>query len=167
MFPTSLRESIIVNFLLGWGATVGAGLASYPIGTIRSRMLIPFSEKHSRSVDCAQKILAEEGIKSFFKGPAVSFSRGVTSAGVLTLYDWFQVITFGNKIRWQRMILASLILIKQLNQKMLAARRSISKLYPLLVVMVAAISMLGCLSCSAAKKAMKVVIIFDVSSIRS
>ena len=40
LLPGDLKDNIGVNFLLGWGVTVGAGLASYPIDTIRRRMMM-------------------------------------------------------------------------------------------------------------------------------
>lgn len=99
ILPANLRDSMMANFLLGWGVTVGAGLASYPIDTIRRRMMMTSgeAEKYSGSIDCAQKILAKEGVKSFFKGAAANILRGVAGAGVLTLYDKLQVMMFGKK----------------------------------------------------------------------
>jgi solute carrier family 25 (adenine nucleotide translocator) protein 4/5/6/31 len=38
--PKEMRESFLATFLLGWGITIGAGLASYPIDTIRRRMMV-------------------------------------------------------------------------------------------------------------------------------
>ena len=97
--PENVKDNLMVNFLLGWSVTVGAGLASYPIDTIRRRMMMTSGEgeKFSGSIDCAQKILAREGFKSFFKGAAANILRGVAGAGVLALYDRLQLIVFGKK----------------------------------------------------------------------
>lgn len=99
MLPKELKGNLFANFLLGWGVTVGAGLASYPIDTIRRRMMMTSGEgeKYKGSIDCAQKILAQEGWKSFFKGAAANILRGVAGAGVLALYDKLQVLVFGRK----------------------------------------------------------------------
>jgi solute carrier family 25 (adenine nucleotide translocator) protein 4/5/6/31 len=98
LVPTEYQGSF-TNFLLGWGVTVGSGLASYPIDTVRRRMMMTSgeAEKFSGSIDCARKILAKEGVKSFFKGAGANVIRGVAGAGVLTLYDKFQEIAFGKK----------------------------------------------------------------------
>ena len=90
---------MLISFLLGWGVTVGAGLASYPIDTIRRRMMMTSGEgeKYSGSIDCAKKILANEGWKTFFKGAGANILRGVAGAGVLALYDKLQVVVFGKK----------------------------------------------------------------------
>ena len=79
--------------------TITANLAYYPIDTIRHRMMMTSGEavKYSGSIDCARRILADEGIKSFFKGAGANVLRGVAGAGVLTLYDRLQMIVFGKK----------------------------------------------------------------------
>ena len=99
LLPADLKNNLMANFLLGWGVTVGAGLASYPIDTIRRRMMMTSgeAEKYNGSIDCAQKILAKEGVKSFFKGAAANILRGVAGAGVLALYDRLQMLMFGKK----------------------------------------------------------------------
>jgi solute carrier family 25 (adenine nucleotide translocator) protein 4/5/6/31 len=99
LLPGDMKDNLGVNFLLGWGVTVGSGLASYPIDTIRRRMMMTSgeAEKFSGSIDCAQKILAKEGIKSFFKGAGANILRGVAGAGVLAFYDRLQMIVFGKK----------------------------------------------------------------------
>ena len=99
MLPGDLKDNLLANFLLGWGVTVGAGLASYPIDTIRRRMMMTSGEavKYSGSIDCGRQILASEGVKSFFKGAGANVLRGVAGAGVLALYDRLQMLMFGKK----------------------------------------------------------------------
>jgi len=99
ILPKEARDSLLVSFLLGWGVTVGAGLASYPIDTVRRRMMMTSGEgeKYSGSIDCARKIVANEGVKSLFKGAGANILRGVAGAGVLALYDKLQVLVFGKK----------------------------------------------------------------------
>jgi solute carrier family 25 (adenine nucleotide translocator) protein 4/5/6/31 len=99
LLPKDLQGNLFVNFLVGWGVTVGSGLASYPIDTIRRRMMMTSGEavKYDGSIDCARKILAAEGVRSFFKGAGANVLRGVAGAGVLALYDRLQVLAFGKK----------------------------------------------------------------------
>merc|ERR1712000_442997 len=40
----SLSDSFFASFLLGWGITIGAGLASYPLDTVRRRMMMTSGE---------------------------------------------------------------------------------------------------------------------------
>jgi len=79
-------------FLLGYGVTVSAGLVSYPVDTIRRRMMMTSGEavKYSGSVDCFVKILKSEGVAALFKGAGANILRGVAGAGVLSGFDKFQ-----------------------------------------------------------------------------
>ncbi len=88
MFPESLRENFFANFLLGWSVTVSAGLASYPIDTVRRRMMMTSGEavKYNGSIDCAITILKQEGVGAMFKGAGANILRGVAGAGVLAGY---------------------------------------------------------------------------------
>lgn len=99
MLPGDMKDNLGATFLLGYGVTVFSGLASYPIDTIRRRMMMTSgeAEKFTGSIDCAQKILAKEGVGSFFKGAGANILRGVAGAGVLALYDRLQMIIFGKK----------------------------------------------------------------------
>lgn len=84
-----LEGNFLASFLLGWGVTTGAGIASYPLDTIRRRMMMTSGEavKYASSMDAARKIMAAEGVRSFFKGAGANILRGVAGAGVLSIYD--------------------------------------------------------------------------------
>lgn len=84
-----LEGSFLASFLLGWGVTTGAGIASYPLDTIRRRMMMTSGEavKYKSSFDAGRQIMAAEGIRSFFKGAGANILRGVAGAGVLSIYD--------------------------------------------------------------------------------
>jgi len=85
-------DSFVINFILGWGVTTLAGLASYPIDTIRRRMMMTSGEgaKYRSSVHAFQEILAKEGVASFFRGAGANILRGIAGAGVLSGFDLFQ-----------------------------------------------------------------------------
>jgi len=87
------------SFFLGWGITIGAGLASYPIDTIRRRMMMTSGEavKYRSSMHALSVILATEGWKSLFKGAGANILRGIAGAGVLAGYDQLQMVVFGRK----------------------------------------------------------------------
>jgi len=80
---------LFASFLLGYAVTVTAGLISYPIDTIRRRMMMTSGEavKYSGAVDCTMKILKNEGLPSFFKGAGANILRGMAGAGVLAGFD--------------------------------------------------------------------------------
>jgi solute carrier family 25 (adenine nucleotide translocator) protein 4/5/6/31 len=92
-----LEGNFLASFALGWGVTTGAGLASYPLDTIRRRMMMTSGAKvHYKSMfDAGSQIVAAEGVKSLFKGAGANILRGVAGAGVLSLYDKMQELVFG------------------------------------------------------------------------
>jgi len=96
-----LEGNFFASFLLGWLVTTGAGVASYPLDTIRRRMMMTSGEavKYKGTLDAARQILAAEGFKSFFKGAGANILRGVAGAGVLSIYDQAQLLIFGKKFK--------------------------------------------------------------------
>jgi len=95
----SYSDSFLASFALGWGITNLAGVASYPIDTIRRRMMMTSGAavKYRNSMHCASEILKNEGFKSMFKGAGANILRAVAGAGVLSGYDALQVMVFGKK----------------------------------------------------------------------
>ncbi|KAI9375729.1 mitochondrial carrier domain-containing protein [Aspergillus egyptiacus] len=96
-----LEGSFLASFLLGWTVTTGAGIASYPLDTVRRRMMMTSGEavKYSSSFDAFRQIVAREGVKSLFKGAGANILRGVAGAGVLSIYDQVQLLLFGKKFK--------------------------------------------------------------------
>ncbi|KAK9776492.1 putative ADP/ATP translocase [Seiridium cardinale] len=96
-----LANNFLASFALGWGVTTGAGIASYPLDTIRRRMMMTSGEavKYNGTLDAARQIVAKEGVKSLFKGAGANILRGVAGAGVLSIYDQLQVILFGKAFK--------------------------------------------------------------------
>merc|ERR1712145_14791 len=84
--------NVTLSFLLGWGVTITAGLMSYPIETIRRRMMMTSGGgvKYKGSIDCGVQIMKNEGFMSLMKGAGASILRGVAGAGVLAGFDKFQ-----------------------------------------------------------------------------
>jgi len=93
----SMKDSFLGAFFLGWGITIAAGLASYPIDTIRRRMMMTSGEavKYSSSMQAFNEIVKKEGVKSLFKGAGANILRAVAGALVLAGYDELQKIVFG------------------------------------------------------------------------
>ncbi|CAI4048099.1 hypothetical protein SKDZ_13G1840 [Saccharomyces kudriavzevii ZP591] len=96
-----LESSFIASFLLGWVITVGASTASYPLDTVRRRMMMTSGQaiKYNGAMDCLRKIVQQEGVYSLFKGCGANIFRGVAAAGVISLYDQLQLIMFGKKFK--------------------------------------------------------------------
>jgi len=95
--PKNLRESLTTKFFIGWAITIVAGLVSYPLDTVRRRMMMTSGEavKYRSSMHCMTSIVAKEGVSSLFKGAGANILRAVAGAGVLSGYDQLQLIFFG------------------------------------------------------------------------
>lgn len=94
-----LQDSFLASFFLGWVITINAGLAAYPMDTVRRRMMMTSGEavKYSTFLDAFRQIVKKEGTKSLFKGAGANILRSVAGAGVLAGYDKLQFIVFGKK----------------------------------------------------------------------
>jgi len=94
-----LKNSFWASFALGWVVTTTAGLASYPIDTIRRRMMMTSGEavKYTSSMQCGAQIVAKEGVYSLFKGAGANILRAIAGAGALSGYDKLQFLLIGRK----------------------------------------------------------------------
>jgi len=86
--------SVLWSFLLGWGVTIFSGLMSYPIDTVRRRMMMTSGSgvKYKGSMDCAVQVIKGEGFMSLMKGAGANILRGVAGAGVLAGFDKFSAV---------------------------------------------------------------------------
>ncbi|KAL6726606.1 ADP/ATP translocase 1 [Ancylostoma duodenale] len=100
MFDTAkmlLASEGKLNFFVAWAiaqvVTVGSGILSYPWDTVRRRMMMQSGRKdvlYKNTLDCARKIIANEGIGAMFKGALSNVFRGTGGALVLAIYDEIQ-----------------------------------------------------------------------------
>jgi solute carrier family 25 (mitochondrial adenine nucleotide translocator), member 4/5/6/31 len=99
--PIVLGENagLAVSFALGYIVTITSGLISYPIDTIRRRMMMTSGEavKYKGSIDCAVQIMKNEGFMAMMKGAGANILRGVAGAGVLSGFDSFKALY----IKWR------------------------------------------------------------------
>jgi len=81
--------SALLSFFLGWAVTIVSGLMSYPIDTVRRRMMMTAGTgtKYNGSFDCFQQVVKNEGFMSLMKGAGANVLRGVAGAGVLAGFD--------------------------------------------------------------------------------
>jgi solute carrier family 25 (adenine nucleotide translocator) protein 4/5/6/31 len=86
-----------LNFFAAWGiaqvVTIGSGILSYPWDTVRRRMMMQSGRKdvmYKNTLDCALKIVKNEGLKAMFKGAGSNVLRGTGGALVLAIYDEIQ-----------------------------------------------------------------------------
>jgi len=85
---------VMASFLLGWAVTITSGLMSYPIDTVRRRMMMTSGAavKYKNSLDCFAQVLKNEGFMSLMKGAGANILRGVAGAGVLAGFDKFKAL---------------------------------------------------------------------------
>jgi len=97
LLPKQYQNNFFISFLLGWAITIGAGLASYPLDTVRRRMMMTSGQevKYKSSIHAMTQIMANEGVSSFFKGAGANILRAIAGAGVLAGYDQLQYLVFG------------------------------------------------------------------------
>jgi solute carrier family 25 (adenine nucleotide translocator) protein 4/5/6/31 len=86
-----------LNFFVAWGiaqvVTISSGILSYPWDTVRRRMMMQSGRKeimYKNTLDCALKIVKNEGISAMFKGALSNVFRGTGGALVLAIYDEIQ-----------------------------------------------------------------------------
>jgi len=93
-----------VPFLINWAfaqfVTVSAGVASYPLDTVRRRLMMQSGKKggdiqYTGTWDCFVKIAKQEGPRAFFKGSLSNIIRGTGGALVLVFYDKIQTWMLG------------------------------------------------------------------------
>jgi solute carrier family 25 (adenine nucleotide translocator) protein 4/5/6/31 len=85
---------LLASFCLGYVVTVTSGLISYPIDTIRRRMMMTSGQavKYNGAIDCTMQILKNEGAMSMMKGAGANVLRGIAGAGVLAGFDKFKEV---------------------------------------------------------------------------
>jgi solute carrier family 25 (adenine nucleotide translocator) protein 4/5/6/31 len=91
---------IALSFLLGYGVTVTSGLISYPVDTIRRRMMMTSGQavKYKGAMDCMFQIMRTEGTAALFKGADANILRGIAGAGVLSGFDKLVQVYAGIKV---------------------------------------------------------------------
>ncbi|KAJ0266958.1 ADP,ATP carrier protein [Hirschfeldia incana] len=78
------------RWVLAQGVTTSAGLASYPLDTVRRRIMMQSGIErpmYSSTLDCWRKIYRVEGLASFYRGALSNMFRSTGSAAILVFYD--------------------------------------------------------------------------------
>eukprot|EP01017_Pseudomicrothorax_dubius_P001156 TRINITY_DN0_c36_g1_i23.p1 TRINITY_DN0_c36_g1~~TRINITY_DN0_c36_g1_i23.p1 ORF type:complete len:315 (-),score=99.53 TRINITY_DN0_c36_g1_i23:116-1060(-) len=89
------KSNIVFKFAVAQCVTAVAGLFSYPLDTIRRRLMMQSGRGeilYTGTFDCGRKILAKEGVQGFFKGALSNILRGAGGSLVLVFYDSFQLL---------------------------------------------------------------------------
>ncbi|KAL2346556.1 hypothetical protein Fmac_000556 [Flemingia macrophylla] len=78
------------RWVVAQAVTTSAGLISYPLDTVRRRMMMQSGMEqpvYSSTLDCWRKIYRTEGLVSFYRGALSNMFRGTGAAAILVLYD--------------------------------------------------------------------------------
>jgi solute carrier family 25 (adenine nucleotide translocator) protein 4/5/6/31 len=88
LFPNPKTANVFAMWFFAQVVTVGSGVASYPLDTVRRRLMMQSGLKgadiqYHGTMDCFRKIAAQEGPAAFFKGSLSNILRGTGGALVL------------------------------------------------------------------------------------
>jgi len=92
LFADYKKALFIQKFLYAQVVTNGAGIVSYPLDTIRRRLMMTAGKTgkdklYDGTLDCIKKIFQQEGGRAFFKGCFSNVLRGTGGALVLVFND--------------------------------------------------------------------------------
>lgn len=93
LFPQGKKVGFLANWAFAQFVTVTAGIISYPLDTVRRRLMMQSGSKeilYRGTTDCFRVILRDEGASAFFKGASANIIRGTGGALVLVFYDKIQ-----------------------------------------------------------------------------
>lgn len=78
------------RWVVAQAVTTSAGLISYPLDTVRRRMMMQSGIEqpvYNSTLDCWRKIYRTEGLASFYRGAVSNVFRSTGAAAILVLYD--------------------------------------------------------------------------------
>ncbi|XP_077226589.1 putative ADP,ATP carrier protein At5g56450 [Tasmannia lanceolata] len=78
------------RWVVAQAVTTSAGLLSYPLDTVRRRMMMQSGLEqpmYKSTLDCWRKIYKLEGVASFYRGTVSNMFRSTGAAAILVLYD--------------------------------------------------------------------------------
>ncbi|CAK9163788.1 unnamed protein product [Ilex paraguariensis] len=91
MSEDSRREvALWKRWVVAQAVTSSAGLLSYPLDTVRRRMMMQSGlEKpmYQSTLNCWRRIYRTEGVASFYRGAVSNIFRSTGAAAILVLYD--------------------------------------------------------------------------------
>jgi len=86
-------DNLLLKFCIGYTVTTVAGLAAYPVDTVRRRMMMNSGSgtvKYKSAIGAFGTIAKEEGTAAFFKGAGSNILRGMAGTLVLVGFDEFK-----------------------------------------------------------------------------
>jgi len=104
LFPDMKKANPMALFVLAQIVTIGAGIISYPLDTIRRRLMMQSGRtgadiQYTGTLDCIKKITTQEGPRAFFKGSLSNVLRGTGGALVLVFDAKIKAYIYGNEVK--------------------------------------------------------------------
>ncbi|KAI3847755.1 hypothetical protein MKW92_016463 [Papaver armeniacum] len=87
---SELELQLWKRWVAAQAVTTSAGLLSYPLDTVRRRMMMQSGlEKpmYQNTLDCWKTIYRTEGVRSYYRGAVSNMFRSTGAAAILVLYD--------------------------------------------------------------------------------
>ncbi|TKY74901.1 ADP,ATP carrier protein [Spatholobus suberectus] len=87
---SKLELALWKRWVVAQAVTTSAGLISYPLDTVRRRMMMQSGMEqpvYNSTLDCWRKIYRTEGLASFYRGAVSNVFRSTGAAAILVLYD--------------------------------------------------------------------------------
>ncbi|GAB4854455.1 hypothetical protein Ancab_023039 [Ancistrocladus abbreviatus] len=87
---SNLELALWKRWLVAQAVTTSAGLVSYPLDTVRRRMMMQSGLEQpmfKSTLDCWRKIYTTEGLIGFYRGAVSNMFRSTGAAAILVLYD--------------------------------------------------------------------------------
>jgi len=87
------NPGFLAKFAQAYTVTMAAGLFSYPLDTIRRRMMMTSGDKsgkYKNSIHCTAMIFKNDGVYAFYKGAGSNMLRGLAGALVLVGFEYFK-----------------------------------------------------------------------------
>ncbi|KAM0059251.1 putative mitochondrial carrier protein [Helianthus debilis subsp. tardiflorus] len=87
---TPLEVALWKRWIVAQAVTTSAGLLSYPLDTVRRRMMMQSGIErpmYRSTLDCWKTIYKTEGLGSFYRGALSNMFRSTGAAAILVLYD--------------------------------------------------------------------------------
>jgi solute carrier family 25 (adenine nucleotide translocator) protein 4/5/6/31 len=104
LFADAGKASIFAMWAFAQVVTVFAGILSYPLDTVRRRLMMQSGRKgadiqYTGTMDCISKIMKNEGPRAFFKGSLSNVIRGTGGALVLVFDAKIKAYLFGDEMK--------------------------------------------------------------------
>eukprot|EP01121_Diplochlamys_sp_Union-15-3_P000490 TRINITY_DN10437_c0_g1_i1.p1 TRINITY_DN10437_c0_g1~~TRINITY_DN10437_c0_g1_i1.p1 ORF type:complete len:267 (+),score=22.81 TRINITY_DN10437_c0_g1_i1:33-833(+) len=95
-FPIKDQESVLTRLIRSIALPSIAGTLTYPIDTVRRRMLLRLGKQNSDMLSCTNDIVKHENVSAFFDGAGTNILKSIIGFSVIIVLDDVVSFMFGN-----------------------------------------------------------------------